>query len=223
MIEFLGELVHYAPAFWRGLRFTLALTGIAMAIGVGGGLALAMLRRSRLRLARILATIYIEFFRTTPLIVQLVWIYFVLPIALDIELSAFQSGAITLGMNQAAYKSEIFRAGIAEVPLGQRRASQALGLGRIDTFRFVVLPQASAVILPLFMAHTMLLVKGTAYVSLLRVPELTHTANLISLDSFRFLEVYLAVGVIYFILIYPIGVLGRWIESKGSHQWRPQQ
>lgn len=223
MIEFLRELVDYAPAFWRGLRFTLGLAGIAMAIGVGGGLALAVLRRARFRLVRLLATIYIEFFRTTPLVVQLVWIFFVLPIALDIELSAFRSGALTLGMNQAAYKSELFRAGLAEVPLGQWRASQALGLGRIDTFRFVVLPQATAVILPAFVAHTMLLVKGTAYVSLLRVPELTHTATLISLDSFRFLEVYLAVGVIYFILIYPIGMLGRWIEKKGSHRWRPQQ
>jgi len=79
------------------------------------------------------------------------------------------------------------------------------------------------VILPAFMAHTMLLIKGTAYVSVLRVPELTHTATLISLDSFRFLEVYLAVGVIYFIMIYPIGILGRWIEDRSSHRWRPQQ
>lgn len=222
MMEFLGELVDYAPAFWRGLRFTLGLAAIAMFLGVFGGLMLAAARRSRFKLARTVATIYIEFFRTTPLIVQIVWMFFVLPIALDIELSAFQAGALALGMNQAAYKSEMFRAGLAEVPLGQRQAAQVLGLGRIDTFRFIVWPQAVAVILPAFMAHTMLLVKGTAYVSVLRVPELTHTATLISLDSFRFLEVYLAVGVVYFVLIYPLGGLGRWIEKRGSNRWRAQ-
>ena len=222
MIEFLGELVGYAPAFWRGLRFTLGLAGIAMFLGVFGGLMLAVARRSRFRLARTVSTIYIEFFRTTPLIIQIVWMFFVLPIVLNIELSAFQAGALALGMNQAAYKSELFRAGLAEVPAGQRQAAQVLGLGRIDTFRFIVWPQAVAVILPAFMAHTMLLVKGTAYVSVLRVPELTHTATLISLDSFRFLEVYLAVGVVYFVLIYPLGGLGRWIEKRGSHRWRAQ-
>ncbi len=222
-MEFVGELVHYIPALLRGLRYTLGLAAISLTLGVVLGLLLALARRSRYRIFRIPGTVFVEFFRTTPLVVQLVWIFFVLPVVLNISLSSFQAGAIALGMNQAAYKSEIFRAGLEEVTGSQRRAARVLGLSRFDTFRFVVAPQAAAVVLPAFMAHTMLLVKGTAYVSILRVPELTHTATLISLESFRFLEVFVAVGVIYFVMIYPLGGIGRWLEKRGSGRWRIQQ
>ncbi|MCY4371695.1 MAG: amino acid ABC transporter permease [bacterium] len=222
-MEFVGELIDYIPAFWRGLRYTLGLAAIALTLGVVLGLLIALARMSRYRFFRIPATVFVEFFRTTPLVVQIVWIFFVLPVILDISLSSFHAGAIALGMNQAAYKSELFRAGLEEVTGSQRRAARVLGLSRLDAFRFVVAPQAIAVILPAFMAHTMLLVKGTAYVSILRVPELTHTATLISLDSFRFLEVYVVVGVIYFLMIYPLGGLGRWLEKRGSGRWRVQQ
>ena len=113
-MEFVGELIDYIPAFWRGLRYTLGLAAIALTLGVVLGLLIALARMSRYRFFRIPATVFVEFFRTTPLVVQIVWIFFVLPVVLDISLSSFYAGAIALGMNQAAYKSELFRAGLAD-------------------------------------------------------------------------------------------------------------
>lgn len=204
--------------FWqelgKGLLVTLEVAGVALLIGFVLGLLLALGRMSRRRPIRYPCVAYIEFFRTTPLISQLLWIFFVVPVLLGVELNQFEAGSITLGLNIAAYKAEIFRSGLQAIDQGQREAAHVLGLSWLDTFRFVVFRQATLITLPPMTANVMLILKGTAYVSLIGVAELTYVGGLVTVETFRFLEVYLVIAGVYFLLIYPVGVLANRLERR---------
>lgn len=217
MIEIIAE-------YWRplllGLRQTMILAAGALGIGLVGGVGLAVLRMSPTRVLRWPAGVFIQFFRTTPLISQLVLFYFLLPAWTNVEMSAFTTGLVTLGMNQCAYMAETIRGGLQAVPGGQRHAASVLGLGSVDTFRYILLPQATATVLPALVAQSMLAIKGTAYVAVLSVNELTHTGTRISLETFSFLDVYIVIASVYFVLIFPLGLAGQRLESRLVQRWR---
>ena len=204
----------YLPDLGRALIVTVELALLALAIGLTFGLVLALGRMSRRRLARYPSIAYIEFFRTTPLIAQLLWVYFVVPVIINVEMTQFQAGALTLGLNTAAYMAEIYRSGLQAIDQGQRDAAHVLGLSRLDTFRFVVFRQAFVITLPPMTANVMLILKGTAYVSLIGVAELTYVGGLVTTENFRFLEVYIVIAVMYFLLIYPVGVAANVLERR---------
>jgi len=215
----LGPVLRFLPDLLNGLLITFLLTVSSMIIGTGVGIVLALARLSgRAMLARP-ALIYTEFFRTTPLLVQMFWINFSLPAVIRgfvpyFDIDPLTAGILSLGLNTGAYFGEMFRGGILAIERGQWDAAHVLGLSRRDAFLSVITPQAVKVIIPPFAANTMLLLKGTAIVAGISVAELTYKASLVSVPTGRFVEVWTVVAVIYFVVIYPIGVVAGAIERR---------
>jgi len=207
-------IIEYLPDLAAGAGVTLAMTGLALLVGIVVGLALALARISGLKLLSWPAYAYIEFFRTTPPLVQIIWFYFVLPVVIGTELNSFQAASAALGLNIAAFLGEIFRAGIQGIEATQRDAARVLGLGHADIFRFVVFPQAIRIVLPPMTTTVMLLLKSTALASAIGALELTRVGQLVSLETFRPLEVWSSIAIIYFILTYPIALGARHLERR---------
>lgn len=207
-------VVEYLPDLLTGAKVTLALTALSLGIGIVVGLALALARISGFKLLSWPAYAYIEFFRTTPPLVQIIWFYFVVPVIIGRELNSFQAAAAALGLNIAAFLAEIFRSGIQGIDATQRDAARVLGLGRVDTYRFVVLPQAFRIVLPPTTTTVMLLLKSTALASAIGTMELMRVGQLVSIETFRPFEVLTAVAVMYFVLTYPIALGARYLERR---------
>ena len=191
------------PFLLTGVEYTVMLTLIAMVGGMVLGLFIALARMSRFKVLSFPAQLYIDFFRSTPLLIQLVWFYYCLPIVLGINMTAFVSGAVAMTIYASAYISEIYRAGIEAVPTGQWEAAMSQGMTNSQILRRVVLPQAVRHVLPLFASQFMSLFKDSSIASVVSVTELMfHAAALVS-TTFRPLEVYTVAAIIYVILTYP--------------------
>lgn len=206
--------VDYLPDLLAGATVTLAITALSLMVGIVIGLILALARISGWKILSWPAYVYIEFFRTTPPLVQIVWFYFVVPVIIGTELNSFQAASAALGLNIAAFLAEIFRAGIQGIDIGQRDAARVLGLGRVDVYRFVVLPQALRIVLPPTTTTVMLLIKGTSLASAIGTLELMRVGQLVSLDTFRPFEVLTAVALIYFVITYPVALAARYLERR---------
>lgn len=203
MIHF-GLLATYLPDFLAGMLLTVELGLVSTSLGVVLGLGLALARRSRYRVFNWPAYAYIEFFRTTPPLVQIIWLYYGLPLLLGFDLGAFGAAAVALGLNIAAFLAEVFRAGIAGVDRTQWQAARVLGLRFIDTLRFVVLPQAVRNVLPPIGTTIIYLIKDTALASAIGTPELLRVGQLVANETFRPAEALTVVAIAYFLLTYPI-------------------
>ncbi len=206
--------VDYLPDLLAGATVTLAITALSLLVGIVIGLILALARISGWKILSWPAYVYIEFFRTTPPLVQIVWFYFVVPVIIGTELNSFQAASAALGLNIAAFLAEIFRAGIQGIDISQRDAARVLGLARIDIYRFVVLPQALRIVLPPTTTTVMLLIKGTSLASAIGTLELMRVGQLVSLDTFRPFEVLTAVAAIYFVITYPVAMAARYLERR---------
>jgi polar amino acid transport system permease protein len=191
------------PLLLSGLWLTCTLTVLCMLLGLGVGLVVAFGRLSRLRLVRAVAFAYTEMFRTTPLLVQIVWVFYVLPIVSGITLSAFFSGLLALGFNVGAFMAEIYRAGILSVNPRQTAAGLALGMTPAQVMRRVVLPQAVIRVIPPMASMWVGLFKDTAILSAIGVIELMFRAREIATDTYRPLEIFTVVAILYFVLTYP--------------------
>ena len=207
-------IIDYFPDLLAGVKVTLSITILSLLIGLVFGLALALARISGWKIISWPAYVYIEFFRTTPPLVQIVWFYFVVPVIIGMELSAFQAASIALGLNIAAFLGEIFRAGIQENDKTQIDATRVLGLGSIDSYRYVILPQAFRIVLPPTTTTIMLLMKGTSLATAIGTLELMRVGQLISLETFRPFEILTAVALIYFLITYPVAYGMRRLERK---------
>lgn len=193
----------YRAVFIRGAIVTAELTILASIVGVALGLALGLMRRSAHRLLSAPAAVYIEAFRATPILVQLIWLYYSLPILSGLQMSNFVSVALGLGLHEAAYFAEIFRAGVNSIDKGQWDAARAVGMRYPQAMRRIVLPQAVRRMIPPFINEFATLIKLTTLGSVLAVNELLHESmNLIN-NTYRPLEVYTALAVVFAVLIYP--------------------
>lgn len=202
----LGSIVEYLPDYLNGVLLTIELGLVSTGLGVVLGLVLALARRSRYRLLSVPTYAYIEFFRTTPPLVQIVWLYYGLPLLVGFDLGAFGAAAVALGLNIAAFLAEIFRAGIAGVDRTQWQAARVLGLGYVDTLRFVILPQAVRNVLPPIGTTIIYLIKDTALASAIGAPELLRVGQLVSNETFRPAEALTVVAIAYFVLTYPVAL-----------------
>ena len=207
-------IIDYFPDLLAGVKVTLSITILSLLICLVFGLALALARISGWKIISWPAYVYIEFFRTTPPLVQIVWFYFVVPVIIGMELSAFQAASIALGLNIAAFLGEIFRAGIQGIDKTQIDATRVLGLGSIDSYRYVILPQAFRIVLPPTTTTIMLLMKGTSLATAIGTLELMRVGQLISLETFRPFEILTAVALIYFLITYPVAYFMRRLERK---------
>jgi len=207
-------VIDYLPDFLAGVWLTLLLSAVSVTLGVALGLMLAVARYSRQPLVDWPAYVFIEFFRTTPPLVQIVWLYYGLPLFLGEDLGAFGAAALALGLNIAAFFAEIFRAGIAGVDRTQWQAARVIGLGRLDTLRLVILPQALRNVLPPMGTTVIYLIKGTALASAIGTPELLRIGQLVANETFRPVESLTVVAIAYFVLTYPVALAFYALERR---------
>jgi polar amino acid transport system permease protein len=203
----------YAPDLRDGLIKTLEFTAAGFVGAAALGLGLAMMRLSPLRLLRLPAAVYTELFKNVPLLAIIFLTYFGL-VSVNIRLSVFQAGTLSLVIFYASYLSEIFRSAISGVHGGQQEAAEALGLSRRVTFAHVVFPQALRQALP--GTNTMLvdLLKSTSLLVTISAAELMSEGQLIASETFRALEVYAVIAVLYFVVCYPLSQALLWFERQ---------
>lgn len=194
-----GYALEIAPILARALLVTLQATLLGMAIALVLGLALALARRAPYRLLAWPTAAFVEFIRSTPLLVQIFFLFYVLPEA-GLRLSPLAAGVLALGVHYAAYCSEVYRAGLESVPEGQWEAARALNLGRWRTLRAIILPQALPPVVPALGNYLVAMFKDTPLLSAITVVELLQAAKLLGSESFRYIEPLTLVGVLFLAL-----------------------
>src|SRR5580692_3362442 len=194
--------------FYEGMTFTLTLTALSAAGGLIFGTLIALMRLSGYRLLGRFALIYVDFMRSLPLVLVIFWFYFLVPYigqwltggSRPIHVGAFASSLITFIIFEAAYFSEIMRAGIQSISKGQPAAAQALGLTYSQTMRYVVLPQAFRNMLPVLLTQTIVLFQDTSLVYVLSIPDFLGAASKVAQRDGRLVEMYLFAAVVYFLI-----------------------
>ncbi|MCV0397242.1 MAG: amino acid ABC transporter permease [Rhizobiaceae bacterium] len=197
-----------------GFRNTFVLTATALSGGLVVGLLLALARLSHRRWLSAPAGVIIEVFRTTPPLVQLFWFYFGLPIVLAVEMTPFLAAALTFMIQSGAFFAEIFRAGIVSIEKGQWEAAKAIGMSHRQSMRRIILPQAVKRMFPSMMERSIELMKTTTLVATVSYADLLFQANELAQKTFRPLEVFTVVALIYFVTIAFISFLGSRVEKR---------
>ncbi len=223
MSEFLYVYVENWANWWPQLLpaigNTLMLTVFAFMLAVAIGMVLALGKLSRLRVVRGFCIGYIEVTRGVPALAILFLIYYGL-VPLGIVLDAFAAAAVGLGMSAGGYLAEVFRAGIQAVHRGQREAALAVGMNPLQSFRYIVLPQAIRIVLPPLLNMLIILLKDTSIASLISTPELMLRAKDLAMMSFLPMHLFLLAGLIYFLMAWPMSLITRRVEARmrrGSH------
>jgi polar amino acid transport system permease protein len=203
---------------WRyladGLKVTLE---IALAATIGGmalGLLGAIGRLHGGRLINALVKLYVDFFRTVPLAIQLIWVYFALPIFLNTSIPRFWAAAIAFSLYEGSYFTEIFRAGILSLPKGQRYAGAALGMGPIQIYRRVIAPQAATRMLPVVASQLVFLLKDTSVVFVIQVGDLTYNSQTLGTQFLQPMPVLTAALIVYVVITYPVTLVANVAYNK---------
>lgn len=207
-------LWSYRSLFVQGLWITLAFTVAIVVLGLAIGLLAGLAKLSAFRPLRWLANGYIELFRCTPVLVQLVWFYYALPILSGIEMSALTASVLALSLYGGSFYAEIIRGGIASIEAGQREAGYAIGMTPFQAMRRIVLPQALKRMVAPLMNQSIIQFKNTSLVSTLAVPDLLYQGQVAAHDSYRPLEIYTLVAVIYFAVLLPLTAIVRRGEAR---------
>jgi polar amino acid transport system permease protein len=209
-------VVRAWPQFLAGLWVTLELTIWANAIGLTAGFLLALLLVSRIAPVRWLVVTYIEFFRCTPALIQIVWFFFCVPILFNVFWQPVTLGLLVLGMNLTAFNAEAYRAAIQAIPSSQYDASVALGLSRWTQTVDVVLPQAARLAVPVLITNAIGIFQQSSLVALVGVTDLMYQAKLLSTKTYRPIETYTFVALIYLALAVPFGRIAAFLESRSE-------
>jgi len=195
----------------KGLLITLQITGMSLVLALIFGLVTAVFRLSHSPLARGLARVYLELIRNTPLLVQILFMYFVLSPVLGI--SRFSSAVLALSLFEGAYASEIFRAGILSIHKGQWEAAHGLGLSIYHAYRYIILPQALRRILPSLTGQAISLIKDSALVSTIAIYDLTMQGRAIIAETFLTFELWFTIAGIYLLITLTLSILVNRIEG----------
>lgn len=212
MIDF-NLIVEYLPVLLQGLIVTLEIAAAASCIGLVLGIILAFMQTSNNRLLWSIVSVYVIIIRGTPMLIQILCAYFLLP-QIGIHIPALWTAIIAIGLNSAAYISQVMRAGIASVSRGQLEAAKVLGFSTQDTIRYIVLPQALRTTLPALGNEFVTLIKDSALASLIGVAELTKQANFIKSKTFDAISVYFAVAILYLILTSTVSFIVSRLEKR---------
>lgn len=209
----LDIIIDFMPRFLGGAWVTLWISAIALVLAIFVGLVLALGRLSRLLVLRIIARGFTDFIRGTPALIQIFFVYFGLP-QIGVSIDAIPAGIIALGINSGAYMGEIFRGAIQSVDRGQSEAGRSLGMSHPQVMRRVVLPQAVRRAIPAATGESTILIKGTSLLSVIAITELTRIGQQVVGLTFRPIEAYLAVGVIYLIINVTLSQLSVMLERR---------
>ncbi|MCK0744765.1 amino acid ABC transporter permease [Chromohalobacter nigrandesensis] len=203
------------PHLLTGIPWTLLISFGGLAIGFLIGIVFGLLRISPLRLLRWPATVYIEIFRGTPVLVQVLFIFYGLPQLLGGPINAVVAGIAAIALNAGAYISEIVRGGVQSIEKGQREAGLSLGLSRTDTFRYIIWPQALRRMIPALGNQGIVSIKDTSLFSVIGVGELVRQGQVYIATTFTALEVYLMVAMLYLVITLSLSFALRLLERKG--------
>jgi len=206
-------IIKAIPYLRRGLLNTLLLTVLGIVLSSVFALICTPLRMSKNRLLRGCFSFYIDLFRNTPIVAQIFYLYFALPL-IGIKVSAFACGLIALVLHYNAYNIEVLRSGMEAVPGGLHEAGMALGFTHLQRLRLIVIPLALRIGLPALVNNYVSLLKNTALVSIIGVVELTFVAQDIIADKFTYLEMYSTIAVVYLCLIFGLTWLLRKVEKQ---------
>ena len=202
------------PYLSHGLYMTVVISIISNVIALFIGLAAGFMRMSKNSVLRFIAASYVNVIRGTPLLIQILFIFFAIPSVLDIKLSAFTAGIIAISLNIGAYMTEIFRGGIQSIDKGQMEAGRSLGFSYGRTMALIILPQAVRRMIPAFVNQFTHAIKDTSMLSVIGVAELTMEGQSIYAMNFRAFEILSVVGVFYFILIYAVSFISNRLERR---------
>lgn len=189
------------PMLLQGLLGSLQITVVALLLGLLLGLLVAPLRMSTLPYLRLPANVYINAFRSTPPLVQLFWFFYAFPILFDVQFRPFEAAVVTLSLQSGAFFAEVFRAGIQSIERGQWEAGKALGMGYVKLMQRIILPQAVKRMALAFFERAIELFKTTTLVSTIAFADLLYQATVLTSQTFRPLEIYTAVALLYFVVI----------------------
>ena len=207
-------VVNSFPLLLVGAGVTIKITALSVALGVVIGLFVGIARISRIKLLRVLAAIYVDFFRGTPLLVQIFLVYFALPVITGQRVDPFVAAIGSCGINSGAYVAEIFRAGIQSIDKGQMEAGRSLGMTWVQTMRYIIVPQAFKRVIPPLGNECIALLKDSSLVSVIGFEELTRRGQLIIAKTYGSLEIWLSVAVIYLAMTLTISRFVAYLERR---------
>ncbi|MFV0635545.1 amino acid ABC transporter permease [Mitsuokella sp.] len=207
-------VVNSFPLLLVGAGVTIKITALSVALGVVIGLFVGIARISSIRILRIFAAIYVDFFRGTPLLVQIFLVYFALPVITGQRVDPFVAAIGSCGINSGAYVAEIFRAGIQSIDKGQMEAGRSLGMTWGQTMRYIIVPQAFKRVIPPLGNEFIALLKDSSLVSVIGFEELTRRGQLIIAKTYGSLEIWLSVAVIYLAMTLTISQFVAYLERR---------
>lgn len=204
---------HFWPAFWDGVGTTLEVVALGSLISFGLGLVWALAFRAPTRFVRWPVGLVTEFIRTTPLLVQLFFLFYVLP-EWNIEFSTLTTGIVGIGLHYSTYTAQVYRAGIDAVPVGQWEAATALSLPRTRTWLAVILPQAIRRVVPALGNYVIAMLKDTPLLIGIGVLEMLNRARIEGSETFRYTEPLTVVGIAFILIAYPASLAVRALERR---------
>ncbi|HHX68745.1 MAG: amino acid ABC transporter permease [Miniphocaeibacter sp.] len=213
-IENFLALQKFIPMFLQGIKNTLLLSLIGIFFGIILGMILSLFRLSRFKILRGISLTYLEFFRCTPLMIQVFFIFFATPELFGIRFSPFYAGAIAMSLNSAAYVSEIIRSGINSVDKGQMEASRSLGLSYGKTMRYVIIPQAVKNILPTLGNEFVAIIKETSTLTVIGAAEVMYTTDRVKASSFQSTAPIIVAMAIYFVITFTLSRVIAYFERR---------
>lgn len=216
-MKVLELFIKYKYYYITGIKITLALSFLSLAIGTTLGAMLSLLKLSRMRILRFISTVYIELVRGTPMMVQIALVYFGSYVLMGVNMDGFLAALIAVSLNSAAYVAEIIRSGIQSIDKGQTEASRSLGLSSSQTMRHIILPQAIKNILPALGNEFVTLIKETAVASTIGVAELMYAAKIVQGGSYQPFNPLIIVAVIYFVFTFTLSQLIGMLERRLTH------
>jgi polar amino acid transport system permease protein len=205
--------VSFGPLL-KGLMVTLELTVAANAIGLTVGFLVALLIMSRIVLVRLPAMLFVEFFRCTPAIVQIVWFFYCVPMLFDVYLDAMTMGILALGLNLTAFNAEAYRAAIQAVPREQVDAGIALGLNPFQRTLHIVLPTAFRASIPVLLTNGIGIFQQSALVAIVAIQDLMYQGKSLATETYRPIETFTVVALIYFAVSFPVTQIVGYLERR---------
>jgi polar amino acid transport system permease protein len=210
----LSMVLADSSRWWSAAGVTLLYSFATVVGGIVIGVICGLGLLSRRRWLTLPLEGYVEVFRCTPLLVQIVWFYYALPILLNFSLPAWLAAGLGLTLYMGAFCAEIFRAGVISIGRGQWQAGRALGMTHIQLMRRIVLPQAVRRMVPPLVNQSITQLKNTALLYVVAVPDLMYTGSIVTAETFRPLEVYTSVAAMYFMMLYPMTLFAKRLEVR---------
>ncbi|MDO8428239.1 MAG: amino acid ABC transporter permease [Candidatus Diapherotrites archaeon] len=211
-----GIVVMHWPVFLNGLITTFFLSVITIFLGTVLGILLALAKRSKTKYFSTPASAWIDFFRIMPILVLLVWFFYALPLITGFGLDAFWIASIVLTLAGSAFIAETFKSGFDAIPQGEIEAAYCLGLNRIQVFFQIILPQAFLIVLAPLIGNYIEQIKNTTLATIIAANELLHLSQILISQTYRPLEIYTTLGILFFVLLFPLTYFSKKIEQKFS-------